>query len=212
MKDNSEIIHGIRHVFGSNEYPGDAFLLGSAEGCEPYDEVVPFQSRTDWTSIEASFLDSHASALSFFSEAGFRFFLPAYLTADLQGKLKSADPVIPLTHGFSDIEVRTTINGRDFVVRAGKSELMNPRRYGAASFYDYAQFRLSVFTREEAQIIVSYLEYKRDVDLRSPSRTWIDNALDRYWRNRAINAPTNQDLRQQFQAKREFIAASKEAR
>jgi len=210
MKNKEELIRKIRQVFRSNDYPGDALLVGSTEGCEAYDEVAPFRNRTDWTSIEPSFLDAHSSALSFFSEAGLRFFLPAYLTADLQGQLKSADPVVPLTHGFSDIEVRTTINNREFVVRTGKSELVNPRRYGAGTFYDYAQFRLSIFTREEAQVIVSYLEYKRDFDWPSPDRERIDAALDGYWRSRAMNAPTNEDLRQHLRANADFIAASKE--
>jgi hypothetical protein len=208
MKDKDEIIHMICDVFAGNEYPGDAFLQGSTEGCEPYDEVGSFQGRTDWKSIEPSFLDAHAGALSFLSEAGLRFFLPAYLTADIQGKLKSAHPVILLTHGFSDVEVRTIINDRDFVLRTGKSELVNPRRYGAATFYDYAQYRLSIFTREEAQAIVAYLEYKRDVDPYSSDRMRIDAALGSYWRERSANAPTNETLRRHAKEKSELVAAS----
>ena len=54
--------------------------------------MSPSATREDWKGIEASFLDTHAEALSFFSEAGFRFFLPAYLIADLRGHLSVADP------------------------------------------------------------------------------------------------------------------------
>lgn len=46
-------------------------------------------------------LDAHYSALSFFSEAAFRFFFPAYLIADLRGELRTADPLFHLTGGFS---------------------------------------------------------------------------------------------------------------
>jgi hypothetical protein len=46
-------------------------------------------------------LDGHANALGYFSEAGFRFFLPAYLIADLHGQLNTADPLFHMTHGFS---------------------------------------------------------------------------------------------------------------
>jgi hypothetical protein len=212
MKDKDEILQKIRDVFGSNQYPGDAFLQRSAEGCEPYDEVGPFKGRTDWKGLESSFLDAHASALSFFSEAGLRFFLPAYLISDVLGELKSADPVIPLTHGFSDVEVKATINGRDFVIRTGKSELLNPGRYGAATFYDYVRYRLSIFTREEARAIVAYLEYKRDVDPRGPNSLRIDAALDGFWRERAANAPAAESLRRHLKEKDEFVTAAKKSR
>lgn len=92
MSDRESVIDLIYAVFAGNPYPGDAFLLGSTEGCEPFEEVGPFQGRQDWQSLEADFLDAHYSALSFFSEAGLRFFLPAYLVADLRGELKTADP------------------------------------------------------------------------------------------------------------------------
>jgi hypothetical protein len=207
MKHEDNVLRKIREVFSGHEYPGDAFLQGSAEGCEPDDEVGPFRGRTVWQRIEPAFLDAHASALSFLSEAGFRFFLPAYLVADVQGELKSADPVTPLTHGFSETEVRVTVNSRDFIVRTGKSELLNPGRYGAATFHDFAQYRLSIFTREEAEAIVSYLEYKRDVDPSSPDRMRIDAALDSYWRERARSAPAAERLRRHIIEKGQFVAA-----
>jgi hypothetical protein len=212
MKDKDNVLYKIREVFNGNEYPGDTFLQGSAEGCEPYDEVEPFKGRMVWQRIEPSFLDAHASALSFFSEAGFRFFLPAYLVADVQGELKSADPVTPLTHGFSEAEVRVTVNGRDFILRTGRSELLNPGRYGAATFYDFAHYRLSIFTREEAQAIVSYLEYKQDVDPTSPDRMRIEAALDSYWRERARNAPAAERLRRHIIERDEFVAATSAAK
>ena len=55
--------------------------------------VGPFQRFESWRELGAAFLDEHAEALSFFSEAGFRFFLPAYLIADLRAELERADPV-----------------------------------------------------------------------------------------------------------------------
>jgi hypothetical protein len=211
MAKKDEILHKIRVAFENNEYPGDAFLQGSTEGCEPNDEVAPFQGRKDWQSLEPDFLGAHASALSFFSEAGLRFFLPAFLIADIREELKSADPVISLTHGFSDAEVRVTMNDTDFVVRSGKSVLLNPLRYGAATFLDYLRYRFSIFTREEARAIVAYLEYKRDVDTPSPDRTRIDAALDEYWRARAANAPDAETLRRHLKEKSEFIAATTRA-
>lgn len=212
MARKDEILHKIRVAFGNNVYPGDAFLQGSTEGCEPYDEVTPFRGRTGWQGLEPDFLDTHAGALSFFSEAGLRFFLPAFLIADIQGQLKAADPVISLTHGFSDAEVKVTMNDTDFVVRSGKSVFLNPLRYGAATFLDYLRYRFSIFTREEAQAIVAYLEYKRDVDTPRPDRIRIEAALDEYWRARAANAPDVESLRRHLKEKNEFIAATSAAR
>src|SRR5215213_1168630 len=105
MSEREAIIEKIQRAFAGNEHPGGRYLQGSFEGCEPYEEVGPVENEEDWRSIEAVFLDGHASALSFFSEAGFRFFLPAYLISDLRGLLYTADPLFHLIHGFSD---RTT--------------------------------------------------------------------------------------------------------
>jgi hypothetical protein len=207
VNKQEEILQKIREAFGANGYPGDAFLQGSREGCEPYEEVGPFQGRTNWESLDASFLDEHASALSFFSEAGLRFFLPAYLRVDMREELKFADPMITLTQGFSAVEVKVTIHGRDFVVRSGKSELLNPLRYGVATLYDNARYRFLIFTREEAGAIVANLEYKRDVDPGGPDAARIDAAVDAYWRERAKNAPAAEDLRKHIQEKAQFVAA-----
>jgi hypothetical protein len=77
MGDREVVIGKIRAAFAGNEHPGGRYLQGSFEGCEPYEEVGPFENVEDWRGIDAAFLDGHANALSFFSEAGFRYFLPA---------------------------------------------------------------------------------------------------------------------------------------
>jgi hypothetical protein len=207
MSDKDAVIERIRQAFGGNEHPGDQFLQGSFEGCEPYDEVGPFTGKTDWQSVEADFLDAHASALSFFSEAGFRFFLPAYLIADVHGQLKTADPLFHVTHGFSDSSVEIATNARVFLVKIGKSVLVNPRRYGALATYDYARYRLSVFAREEAAAIVAYLKYKRDCDEDGFNTAAIDAALSLFWLERAETAPTVEELRRHVKEQEEYFAA-----
>jgi hypothetical protein len=211
MSDKQTTIQTSRDAFGANAYPGDAYLQGSTEGTEPYEEIGPFHGKTDWQKLDAAFLDAHAAALSFFSEAGFRFFLPAYLVADLQDQLKSADPSFALTSGFSDFRVDMTVGGRHFVAKAGKSELLNPRRYGAATSYDYARYRLSIFTREEAASIVAYLECKRDSDIYRTNWDKVDIALNAFWRERSTTAPTGTDLWDHLNEKAAFVAALREA-
>lgn len=206
--DKENVIEIIRRAFGENAYPGDNFLQDSLEGCEPYEEVGPFKGRSDWSSIESGFLDAHAGALSFFSQAGFRFFLPAYLIADLHGQLKTADPLFHLTQGFSDITVEAPLKDRVFLLRTGKSEFVNPQRYGAMTFHDYARYRLSVFAREEAYAIVAYLKYKRDCASSVFIKGGIDAALESYWIQRAETAPARESLNQHLTEKAEFLAAT----
>ena len=114
MNDKQAVIEEIRAAFGQNPYPGDDFLQGSFEGSEPSEEIEPFRGQDDWESISSQLLDAHYVALSFFSEAGLRFFLPAYLIADLQEELKTADPLFTLVHGFSDLSVPHRTKTTDF--------------------------------------------------------------------------------------------------
>jgi len=207
MSDREVVIEKIQRAFAGNEHPGGRFLQGSFEGCEPYEEVGPFESEGDWRSIDADFLDGHATALSFFSEAGFRFFLPAYLISDLRGQLQTADPLFHLTHGFSDWTTEVPAGDRTLVMRHGRSAFINPRRYGAMTSYDYARYRLSVFTREEANAIVAYLEFKRDVDPDLIDSEAIDAALDSFWLERARTAPQAASLARYLTEQEEYLAA-----
>jgi hypothetical protein len=207
VNDKETVIQIIRDTFGRNEYPGDNFLQGSFEGCEPYEEIEPFKGRTDWQTIEPALLDGHYSALSFFSEAGLRFFLPAYLIADLQDELQTAEPLFVLTHGFSEVAVEHQTKTRLFIRKTGRTVLLNPRRYGAMTFYDYACFRLSIFTREEAQAIVAYLHYKQDADPYKLNQQAIEAALTLYWVERAAKAPSAESLKQHLQEEADYLAA-----
>jgi hypothetical protein len=207
LSDCEVVIELIQAAFGSNNYPGDAYLLGSSEGSEPFDEVGPFQGVNDWHSLEAGFLDAHYSALSFFSEAGFRFFLPAYLIADLRGELATADPEFHLTHGFSDFTVYHTRGDRNFQITSGKTGFINPRRYGAATSYDYARYRLAVFTREEAQAIVAYLYFRLEAADTDFERERLSAALEGYWLERARSAPTAADLKEHLRQEHDYLEA-----
>lgn len=207
MNDKQTIIEKIRSAFQELAFPGENFLQGSFEGEEPFDEVAPFREHKDWATVEAFFLDAHASALNFFSEAGFRFFIPAYLIADVKGELYTADPVFHLTHGFFDFTVKIPAGGREFDVKSGKSALINPRRYGAATANDYARYRLSIFTREEASAIVAYLEYKRNHNPDGFDQPRIDAALDAFWRERARSAPSVESLRRHLADEKEYLDA-----
>jgi hypothetical protein len=205
MQDAQRVIEHIRLAFHDTEHPGDAFLQGSHEGCEPGESVAPFIAVTDWSQLDPVVLDGSYNVLSFFSEGGFRYFLPAYLIADLEELLQTADPVFHLTNGFSDQVVNLPAGQRIYKKTIGKSAFVNPRRYGAMTWHDHVRCRLSVFTREEAGAIVSYLEYKRDKDSHGLNREAIDAALDSFWRDRAVNGPTHHAVRQHLDQEAEYL-------
>lgn len=207
MTDAETAIRRVRTAFAATPYPGDAYLLGSREGDEPFDQVEPFRGRDDWTRLDAGFLDARGGALSFFSEGAFRFFLPAFLVADLQGGLDAADPLFHLTYAFVDREVPLRVGAQSFVRPVGRSALLNPRRYGALRSVDWARTRLSVFTREEAGGVVAYLEARRDADPAAPDAGAIEAALADFWRERARHAPTNADLARHLERERAYLEA-----
>ncbi len=157
--------------------------------------------------MKSELLDTHSGALNFFSEAGLRYFLPAYLIADLHDELQSADPVFVLVHGFSDLAVNVPTKIRVFVRKTGKATFVNPKRYGARTFYDSARWRLAIFSREETQAIVTYLRYRREADAVSLAKEQIDAALNLYWLDRAENAPPAESLKQHLIEDEEFLAA-----
>ena len=178
-------------------HPGDAFLLGSGDGCEPAEEVGAFFGVTDWRDLTASFLDVHYTAPGFFSEAGLRCFLPAYMAADVRDELMTADPAFHLVHGFHELVVDTTgSDGTPIHHRSGGGVLLGPRRYGAITWEDASRHRLSVFCREEAAAICAYLRWRAANDELGTDAPGIAAALEVFWEDRAATAPTRADLAQ----------------
>ena len=201
------LINLILEAFSTTPYPGDQFLQGTFEGCEPFDEVGAFVGGSDWKSLDAKTLDAHSCALNLFSEGGFRFFLPAYLIADLREELFTADPLFHLSHGFSDVSVEMPVGAQTFRRNSGGNTILNAMRYGAMTWTDYARYRLSVFTREETQAIVAYMTYKREHDESGLDKPRIDAALKEFWSSRAENAPTNKEVTAHLQEEARFQEA-----
>jgi hypothetical protein len=172
MSMNDSLIAMIQQAFADVEYPGDWCLRGSNEGEEPFLLEREFAGKDDWRTLDAAFIDNapdgYASALSFFSDEAFRFYLPAYLIADIRGQLTRIDPVFCLCHGLSD---------------SSRSSPVNPRRSGQRTWWDTATHRLSMFTSKEAAAIAAYLS--RRVELDGFQAEFIEQALNNYWLERA---------------------------
>lgn len=75
------------------------------------------------------------------------------------------------------------------------------------TFYDHARYRLSVFTRKEAEAIVAYLRYKREADHDKLEVEAIDAALKIYWLERIEHAPSSERLKQHLQEEQEYLEA-----
>lgn len=206
--DAAGVVAAIEAGFAGTPHPGARFLQGSFDGTEPAEAIAPFTAIADWRAADPVVLDAHYTALSFLSEGGFRFFLPAWMTADVRGQLQTADPLPPLVMGFTRTVVQAPAGGRSFDRAFGGGTLVNPRRYGAMTFEDAARQRLSVFCREEAAAIVAYLRYRRETPDGLPStRREIDAAIAAYWDGRARHAPPRAALDAHLAAEREYLNA-----
>lgn len=162
----------IRKAFSRVRYPGDDQLRGVGEGDEPFCVERDFRGKREWQTLSPQFLDQSpdglASALRFLSNEAFRFYLPAYLIADLEGQLRQSDPLLHLTYGLD---------------RRSAQKRLSRSRYGADTWSGYARKRFAGFTREEAAAIVAYLEFKRSEGVRLRET---GEALEGYWNHRAM--------------------------
>ena len=163
----------IRDAFDATPAPAADRLRGSNEGAEPFLLEAEFQHVPDWREVEASFID-HApdgfgTALSFFSSEAFRYYLPAYLVADLRQKLRQVDPVFHLWHGLVDDQ---------------RANPVNERRYGSWTWFEAMSDRFRAFTPQESAAIVAYLRYKAEHDDLGLDRPMIEQALRNYWLGR----------------------------
>ena len=173
MNDLALVKSQIREAFAAVEFPGDWCLVNSREGSEPMLLEREFKGKDDWKSLDPSFIDrapdGFGTALSFFSDEAFRYYLPAYLLADLDGLLKQADPVFHLTHGLE---------------RGSGQQRINPRRYGERTWFDHARHKFSMFNERERAAIAAFLRYKRGTDVHTDlEKSRIDDALSNYWAN-----------------------------
>jgi hypothetical protein len=163
----------IRDAFAETPYPGDHALVRSV-GDEPDQVVELFRGRDDWRVLTAEFVDragaASPSALSFFSAGAFRFYLPAYLIADLDGQLSYTDPLFYLYYGL-DEETR--------------DRSVNLPGAGTTTWWAVQQDHFASFTSREAAAIVAYLRFRLAGDEPDFSRRSIQEALQNYWLGKA---------------------------
>ena len=163
-----DLILQVRSAFADVAYPGDDRLTDSF-GDEPEALQEAFRGRTDWTVLDAEFLnqapDGWASALSFFSGEALRCYLPAYLVADLEGTLMCGDPTTRLC-AF----VTPMMEGQKLA-----------KFYGGGTRGEHARREFALFDVVQVSAIVAYLWWKLDETEYDPT---VEQALENYWLGR----------------------------
>ncbi len=162
-----DLIEQIKVAFDETPYPGDERLCGSDQGDEPAEYALEFRGLS-WKTIHPDFLAYHSDSLSFFTDEGFRYFLPAYLIADvmipeLEGAWSNANPVFHLTYGL--VEKKDDESGYDMEDNF--------------DWYEIATRKFSHFNLQERKAIITYLRYASDSN--EYYRQDINEALERYW-------------------------------
>lgn len=157
-------------AFEGTPPPAPGGLRGSGEGDEPFLLEAEFRHVPDWRQVDVGFIDrapdGFGSALSFFSREAFRYYLPAYLLADLRDQLQQASPLFHLWHGLVDDQRDTPVN---------------ERRYGKWTWFEAVSERFREFAPPEVAAIVAYMRYKAEHDDLGLDRPMIEQALRNYW-------------------------------
>jgi len=169
MDTTSSLIEQVRAAFANVAHPGPDDLTDSTYGEEPAALIDAFAQRTDWSVLTPEFLDQApdgwSSALSFFSAPALRFYLPAYLVADLRGDLERCDPSIRLCAFVTPQSEGTKI-----------AQTWGGGTMGARAREDFA-----IFDRPQVSAIVAYLWWKTETAVVPLT---IEQALAQYWMER----------------------------
>ncbi|MCW3098203.1 MAG: hypothetical protein JWL77_3821 [Chthonomonadaceae bacterium] len=164
--ETADLCREIRTAFAATPYPGDDVLCDS-QGEEPGEIAVGFRG-VPWQSAHPQLLDCCSTALGFFTEAAFRYYLPVFMLAELLSKelanvwdyYGNGDPLYHLTHRLYDESVE----------------------WKAFDMRKFTTSRMRCFHREERMAIIHYLEFQLGKGYSIYSTPEIKEALARYWR------------------------------
>lgn len=168
----SDLIEMIETSFADVQFPGDDDLTDSTYGEEPALLIEEFSDKVDWRVLTTDLLNKspggYGSALSFFSYRSLRFYLPAYLIADIEDRLESiSDPAFRLC-------VNVTPGG-------GKQKLA--KVWGGGTMGDRDKAGFDLFSPKQVSAIAAYLWWK--LESVGGYDEVIEQALINYWLPRA---------------------------
>ncbi len=161
MITKNELIRKIEFAFSEEKYPGDDNLVILSYGEEPELVKNHFRGHNNWKILPDAFIDFDG-ALSYLSDNAFRFYIAAFLIADLNGKLDYNDPVVRLCWPLTP-----------------QTELMKVAKiYGGETIAERAKKNFDAFSSEQTSAIVSYLNWRRVQD---ENNYIIEQAIKNYW-------------------------------
>lgn len=142
----------LAEAFAAAPYPGDGLIIDDPEHCwECAGCELELRGR-HWRTMHPDVIKVADEALSFASPAGFRFFLPAWIAADLNGEGWNADPVFHVSYGLVD---------------------------GEEAARERSLYRFAEFSPGERKAVGEYLRLRRERDAHDAGR--IGQALARFW-------------------------------
>lgn len=165
-----DLIAKIEQAFADVAYPGDDDLTRSTYGEEPAALINAFRGKTDWRALTPEFLnqapDGWGSAISFFSDNALRFYLPAYLIADIRGDLESCDPAVRLCSALTPQGARQKIS----------------KTWGGGTMGERAKATFDAFSAAQVAAVIAYLQWKLETS--NSADPTIEQALAAYWLKR----------------------------
>jgi hypothetical protein len=149
----------ITSAFAQAPHPGDAALVTGDVSYDPeYRAVAQAFGGKHWCELSRAFIREHRDALPLLGPAAFRFFLPAYLLACVEGE--------------ADL---------DTAPLSVISSLTPPEPDDVDSFRAFSE-RAAAFTVAETRAIAAYLKHARDRETESSPENGATRTLD-YWRS-----------------------------
>jgi hypothetical protein len=163
----NELIQKISAAFSEVEYPGDDSLVDDSYGDEPDLVRNHFVGHNDWKNLTYEFLDFDG-ALSFLSDKAFRFYIPAFIIADIDEKLDYNDPTVRLCWSLTPQSENEKI----------------AKIWGGGTMGERARKCFDEFPKEQVSAIVSYLNWRLSHD---EYNCVIEQAMSNYWLKREKN-------------------------
>ncbi len=151
----------VLEAFADTVCPADDALCGSKQGDEPAEYALEFRGR-DWRTLHPEFLQHNYASLAFFTDEGYRYFLPAYVMDELWGSDTNADPVSDLTGHV------TGTHGADSA---------------------RAIERLAGLDHSQCEALVAFLRHRQSTEAWDQDRKQIERALEHYWLPRLNKSP-----------------------
>jgi hypothetical protein len=161
---NTELIQKISTAFSDGKFPGNENIVAPSYGEEPELVRAHFYGQSDWENLTPQFLDLDG-AISFLSDVAFRFYLPAFMIADINEQLNFNDPSIRLCWAVTPQTENQKI----------------AKVFGSGTIGERAKKCFDEINKEQVNAVVAYLRWKL---LQDENNNTIKQALDHYWLKR----------------------------